>query len=255
MAAAAPTPHSQQPRRANKMPGKEPNMRALNSAAIEKIRKTCGSGSVLLPAIRICGEFSCDRVSDMVSVNAVRLLMCVDEVSDEARTTFHSTKPPNSTGNNTWYTGMTWTTDELRRAYESKDMLSLLEPDPTDVDVYYVLFHTPDMWKATVGCMSKDDVIDEVVQSFMREVSSDEYPLFSGASSKRGKIPRTYQMRLAFERQMTSQLLPYFHRLLMSTRAGATQAEVANASIDPAAAADTLDTTSADIFIAYASAC
>lgn len=228
------------------MAGKAPKQSVLISTALESIRENVGSGSLLIPAARICGDFNNDSTPDRVTVNAVRLLLCVEDVGDSVATSFYTSSVPGAVQEHTWYTGIEWTHHELQQAYERGGMTSLLTPDPVDTDVFYVTFETRGVSKLPVI-----DDIDGVVQSFVREISADDYD-HDFSQGKGYKSPMSYHMGVCFRRNMVSRLLPSFHRLLMSTSVGASVADVAAGCLDPIVAGSVLDPTSADIFIAYA---
>jgi len=227
-------------------PGKIASNEVMQDVFLRAMRETFGKGSQLVAAMRVETHFESGLpVADMVSCNAVRLLLCCE--GDGSKCSFTTSALSGRVkGSRTWFAPFHWKTpDELRKNFNSKDKLSLLNADDTGEDVYYIIFYDED------GGVQKEGLVDEAVKRLAREVFSPEYRthfnINDKAHSKKSASPDF--VKKAFAHHMREEMLPYFRRLLMKEKKNV-ECDVLDPR-DVEAVEAGLDQRSADIYVAY----
>lgn len=230
------------------MPGKMAKRSVMEEWFSGRVRKCVGSGSGLIPAIRVSTDFTgveSQNVEDMVRANCMRLLITSDNGKPSFRTTALKCcdreecafAGPQDRKPRTYYTTAAWTDSELRDAHHIECTSSLLQADPLDSTVYYIIFEE-------AGCIHRTCEVDIAVKRLVRELvlCRDD-----GTKTKKywAKAGPDVALEQAFHEQMFSVLLPYFKRLLSANSQGKSPSD----ALDPVTAVEEDDSVS--IFVAY----
>lgn len=224
-------------------PAKIVSARVMKEYILSIVTETFGKGSMFVPAMRIETHFDYQvPVVDMVSCNAVRLLLCCE--ADGSDCSFLTPAVFDDGISRTWFTPFDWTDSDLKSAFNGADKLSMLTADPTDADVYYIIFHDEDG-------IQKERLVDEAGKRLAREVASPEYRadviLKDKAHAKKSAAPDA--IRQSFKTHLHNELLPYFHHLFMKENK-----EVERDLLVATDLESSLDKGSADIYVAYGAA-
>ncbi|CAM9710645.1 unnamed protein product [Ectocarpus sp. 6 AP-2014] len=230
------------------MPGKLAKRSIIEEHLMQSLRSSTGSGTGFVSAIRVSTDFKDykeKRADDLVRANNVRLLLNVRN----GKTTFRTSRleccgKPLCTfsGNHdnrsrTYFTCRGWTDHELQQAHQLGCLVSLLEADPLDANVYYIV-HADDVWQHYV------DEIDFAVKRLARELL-----LTLGEGRLRDKFlakqPAVVRLNEEFHDQMFRVLLPSFQRMVSSDKQEKSPADV----LDSVGVKQVDETV--DIYIAY----
>lgn len=230
------------------MPGKVAKRVVIEEHLMQSIRGCTGSGAGLVSAIRVSTDFKDydEKVADdLVRADNVRLLLNVRD----GRVTFRTSQleccgrplcvfsGKDGDRSRTYYSAGAWTDDDLQQAHQMGCLVSLLEADPLDSNVYYIVY-------ANDACGHFASEIDFAVKRLGRELLST---LREGGFSNKflAKQPPVVRLHEEFHDQMFRVLLPSFQRMLSSEKQDKSAADV----LDSVGVQQVDETV--DIYIAY----
>lgn len=230
------------------MPGKLAKRVVIEEYLMQNLRSSTGSGTGFVPAIRVSSDFKDHEgkgADDLVRADNVRLLLNFSNGKATLRTSQLQCcgKPScvfsgrDDDRSRTYYTAAAWTDGDLQQAHQLGCTVSLLQADPLDSNVYYIVY-------ADDACGHSASAIDFAVKRLCRELLST---LREGGIRDKflAKQPPVVRPNEEFHDQMFRVLLPSWKRMLSSDKQNKSPVDLL----------DAVDVTqvdnSVDIYIAY----
>lgn len=211
-------------------------MMAINN----HLDRKCGKGWMLVNAIRIEADFSKERDEDKTSVNLSRLMVFPAQ-GDEWVFRKRDLHVPEDC---TYHTPLSWTEEEIKAAYDSGEFARMLQPDPLNKDIYYIIYEDPSFHHM---CREVDDAVNRLVRGVVHE----SFKVNDVCQNKHmvKSIKDTEKRAMSFKHLMINELLPSLRRKFMLPREDCADTTV---ELDPMRVGENLDPKSASVFVAHA---
>lgn len=221
------------------MPAKLYTQAQMMMAIENHFDRKCGKGWMFVNAIRIEADFSKERDEDKTSVNLSRLMVFPAQGDEWVFRSRNLHVPEDCT----YHTPLSWTEAEIKTAYDSGEFARMLEPDPLNNDIYYILYDDASYHHK---CREVDDAVNRLVSSVMHK----NFKVNAVCRSKHmvKSINDTEKRAMSFKHIMLTELLPSLRLKFMQPRAECDDA----VELDPMRLGENLNKESASVFVAHA---